>query len=138
VENDNKNIGFRANNEEIALIDEAAAKAGMNRADYLRFKTIPTADCAAPMETKNSNLEGRLDKLEALVKHSIYVVNQVYVGLFSIAEAEGKSGRFLTIQQLDEIDAQTRAEALAYAVEFPQSFPAVQAEIAAASKKPEA
>jgi len=142
VENDNKNIGFRANNEEVALIDQEAARIGMNRADYLRFRTIPAngkkQETSDTTGTSIDNLEARLEKLEALVKHGIYITNQVYVALYAIAEDEGKAGRFLTAPQLDEVHDRVRAEALDYAVKFPASFAAVQAEIAAMNEKAKA
>ena len=142
MENDNKNIGFRANNEEVALIDQEAAKIGMNRADYLRFRTIPAngkkQETSDTTGTSINNLEARLEKLEDLVKHGIYITNQVYVALYAIAEAEGKAGQFLTAKQLDEVYNQVRADALVYAVNFPESFAAVQAEITALGKKDKA
>ena len=138
MENDNKNIGFRANNEEVALIDQEAARIGMNRADYLRFRTIPAngkkQETSDTTGTSIDNLEARLEKLEALVKHGIYITNQVYVALYSIAEA----GHFLPAKQLDEVHDRVRAEALDYAVKFPASFAAVQAEIAAMNEKAKA
>jgi hypothetical protein len=134
MENDNKNIGFRANNEEIALIDQAAAELEMNRADYLRYRAIPRDSEVADSNPKTSNLDERLDRLEALIKHAIYTINQVYVGVFAIAEAEGKARRFLSIGELEHVHDQVRAEALTYAVQFPNSFAAVQAEITALAK----
>jgi hypothetical protein len=124
-------IGFRATPTEAAAIDAAAAKNGLSRADHARSKVLSTTNDDA----SNGHLDTRLEKLEALIKHCIYMVNQVYVGFFSIAEAEGKAGHFLTAQQLDEVYDQTRTDALVYAIEFPESFAAVQAEIAALSKK---
>ena len=123
-------LSFEVSPEEFEFIEAATAKAGISRSEYLRARATSN-----PTAASNGNLDARPDKLESLIKHCIYTINQVYAGLFSIAEAQGKSGRFLTAQQLDEIDAQARKEALAYAVEFPQSFAAVQAEIAALSKK---
>ena len=142
MENDSKFLGFRADEAEQALIDREAAGLGMNRTDYLRYKTIPpnggkqTASDAT--EANIGNLEGRLNNLEALVKHGIYLANQIYVALFSIAEVQARTGRFLSIEQLDAVHTQVRADALLYAVEFPESFAAVQAEIAAANQKAKA
>ena len=85
-------ISFRATPTEAAAIDSEAAKNGLSRADHARSKILLTAKDG----TYNGSLEARLEKLEALVKHGIYITNQVYVALYSIAEAEGKAGHFLT------------------------------------------
>ena len=126
-------LSFEVSAEEFEIIEAATAKAGVSRSEYLRARATSN-----PMERSNGNLETRLEKLEALVKHAIYMINQVYVGLFSIAEAQSKSGRFLSLEQLETVYDQVRADALVYAVEFPDSFAAVQAEIAAMSKKDKA
>jgi mobilization protein NikA len=123
-------LSFEVSPEEFEFIEAATAKAGISRSEYLRARATSN-----PQAASNGNLAARLERLEALITHCIYMVNQVYVGLFSIAEAEGKGGRFLTAQQLDEVYEQTRKDALVYAVEFPESFAAVQTEIAALSKK---
>ncbi|MBV8452875.1 MAG: hypothetical protein JOZ29_11455 [Deltaproteobacteria bacterium] len=119
-------LSFEVSSEEFEFIEAATAKAGISRSEYLRARAT-----SPPTTTSNGNLE-------ALIKHSIYMINQVYVGLFSIAEAEGKTGRFLSMEQLETVYNQVRADALVYAVEFPDSFAAVQAEIAAASQKAKA
>jgi hypothetical protein len=126
-------ISFRATPSEAAAIDTEAAKSGLSRADHARSKVLSNAK----NETNIGSLEPRLEQLENLIKHGIYITNQVYVALYSIAEAEGKAGNFLTAKQLDEVYDRVRADALVYAVEFPDSFAAVQAEIAALSKKDE-
>jgi len=123
-------MSIRLSSEELQKIDAGAAAAGMSRPEYARSKLLAPA-----IELPASNLQARLEKLEALVKHGIYITNQVYVALYAIAEAEGKTGHFLTAKQLDEVYDRVRADALVYAVEFPNSFAAVQAEIAAMSKK---
>jgi hypothetical protein len=117
-----KVITFKLSAEEAETLDAKASQAGMSRSDYLRMMLFTPAKSAT-------------NDLEALIKHSIYMINQVYVGLFSIAEAQGKAGRFLSMEQLEAVFDQVRADALVYAVEFPDSFAAVQAEIAALSKK---
>src|SRR5215472_1778980 len=124
-------ISFRATPSEAATIDTEAAKSGLSRADHARSKVLSNAKD----ETNIGSLEPRLEQLETLIKHGIYITNQVYVALYSIAEAEGKAGNFLTAKQLDEVYDRVRADALVYAVGFPDSFAAVQAEIAAMSKK---
>ena len=120
-----KVITFKLSVEKADALDTSAAEAGMNRTEYICARLF-----SPPPPAK--------DRLEALIKHSIYMINQVYVGLFSIAEAQGKAGRFLSLEQLEAVFDQVRADALVYAVEFPDSFAAVQAEIAALSKKDEA
>src|SRR5262249_55587730 len=123
-------LSFEVSPEEFEFIEAATAKAGVSRSEYLRERATSN-----PAAANNGNLEARIERLEALIKHCIYMVNQVYVGMFSIAEAESKTSRFLTPAQLDEVYKQTRVDALVYAVEFPESFAAVQAEIAAFGKK---
>jgi hypothetical protein len=119
-------LSFEVSPDEFEFIEAATAKAGISRSEYLRARATSNSTAAS-----NGNLE-------ALIKHSIYMINQVYVGLFSIAEAEGKAGRFLSMEQLEAVFDQVRADALVYAVEFPDSFAAVQAELAALCKKDEA
>jgi hypothetical protein len=127
-------ISFRATPTEAAAIDAEAAKSGFSRADHVRSKVLSNAED----ETNIGSFHPRLEKLENLIKHGIYITNQVYVALFSIAEAEGKAGRFLSMEQLATVYDRVRAVALGYAVEFPERFNAVQAEITAMSKKQEA
>ena len=114
-------MSIRLSSEELQKIDDAAAAAGMSRPDYARSKLLaPAIDLPS-------------SRLEALIKHGIYMANQIYVALYSIAEAEGKARRFLSTEELREVYDQVRATTLDYAVEFPDSFEAVQKEIAAAS-----
>ena len=126
-------LSFEVSPDEFEFIEAATAKAGISRSEYLRARATSN-----PTATSNGNLEARLEQLENLIKHGIYITNQVYVALYSIAEAEGKAGNFLTAKQLDEVYDRVRADALIYAVGFPDSFAAVQAEIAAMSKKDKA
>jgi hypothetical protein len=127
-------ISFRTTPSEAAAIDTEAAKNGLSRADHARSKVLSNAQD----ETNIGSLEPRLEKLESLIKHCIYSTNRVHIGLYSIAEAEGKAGRPLTNAELREVYDRARAETLQYAVKFPNSFAAMQAEIAAISKKQEA
>jgi hypothetical protein len=69
-----------------------------------------------------------------MIKHAIYTINQTHTALYSIAEAEGKAGRFLSTEELREIYKHVRVEAIHYALEFPERFAAVQTEIAAAAQ----
>jgi mobilization protein NikA len=126
-------LSFEVSPEEFEFIEAATAKAGISRSEYLRATAT-----ANPTAASNGNLEARLDNLEALIKHGIYGTNQLHVGLYAIAEAEGKAGRPLTNAELREIYDRARAETLQYAVKFPDKFATMQAEIAALSKKQEA
>jgi hypothetical protein len=117
-------ISFRATPSEAAAMDTEAAKNGLSRADHVRSKVLSGAN---DLTTNGA--------LEALVKHAIYTINQTHSALYSIAEEQGKTGRFLTSGELEKVYDRVRGEALQYAVEFPDSFGAVQAEIAALSKK---
>jgi hypothetical protein len=115
-------VSFEIDVDELESIEARAAKAGLSRSEYLRARAI-----SEPAEPSSSNLE-------ALIKQVIYMANQIYVGLFSIAEAQGQARRFLSSQELRKVYDQVRAAALNYAVEFPEHFEAVQAEIAARAK----
>jgi hypothetical protein len=119
-------ISSKVSAEEAEVIKGRAAVQGISVSEYIRQRAL-----SQPTEASN-------DRLEALVKHGIYITNQVYVALYLIAETEGKAGQFLTAKQLDEVHDRVRAAALDYAVEFPNSFAAVQAEIAAMNKKDKA
>jgi hypothetical protein len=114
-------ISCKVSFEEAETIKSRAAALGISLSEYLRNRAL-----SQPADVSN-------DRLEALVKHAIYLANQIYTGLFSIAEAQGKAGRFLSTEQLREVYDRVRADALRYAVEFPGHFEAVQAEIAAAA-----
>ena len=118
-------VGFRATAEEVATMDASAKASGISRADYVRSKVL-----AASTPTPDA----RIDNLEAMIKHAIYAINQVHTALYSIAEAEGKAGRFLSTEELREVYKRVRVEAIRYALEFPERFVAVQAEIAAAAQ----
>jgi hypothetical protein len=115
-------MSIRLSAEELEKVDAAAAAAGMSRPEYARSKLLAPA------------IDPPTTNLEALIKHAIYTINQVYVGVFAIAEAEGKARRFLSAREIDQVHDQVRAEALVYAVQFPNSFAAVQAEISALAK----
>ena len=119
-------ISSKVSAEEAEVIKGRAAARGISVSEYLRERAL-----AQPTEASN-------DRLEALVKHGIYLANQIYVALFSIAEVQAKTGRFLSMEQLETVYAQVRADALVYAAEFPDSFAAVQAEIAATNQKAKA
>jgi hypothetical protein len=119
-------ISCKVSPDEAETIKSRAAALGISLSEYVRSRAL-----SRPTEASN-------DRLEALVKHGIYLANQIYVALYSIAEAEGKAGRFLSTEQLGTVYDRVRAVALGYAVEFPEHFNAVQAEIAAMSKKQEA
>jgi hypothetical protein len=121
-EKEQKVITFKLSGEEAEALDAKVSQAGMSRSDYLRMLLF------APPEPTT-------EKLEALIKHAIYTINQTHTALYLIAEAEGKARRFLTTGELQEVADRVRAEALQYAVEFPDSFAAVQTEIAAMKKK---
>jgi hypothetical protein len=122
MEEKDQTIGFRVTLKERQKLEEEAKQTGLSLTDHVRMKllSVPT--------------EASTDHLEALIKHAIYTINQVYVGVFAIAEAEGKARRFLSAREIDQVHDQVRAEALVYAVQFPNSFAAVQAEIAALAK----
>jgi hypothetical protein len=120
-------ISFRVSPDELETLDTEAAKAGTSRTDHIRSKLFRTAAHAENQAT--------LDEIRALIKHAIIQINQTHVGLYSIAEAEGEAKRFLSTQELRTVYDRARAEAISYAVEFPEKFTALQAEIAAARKK---
>ena len=115
-------MSIRLSPEELQKIDAAAAAAGMSRPDYARSKLLAPA---IEMPTGN---------LETLIKHAIYTINQVHTAMYSIAEAEGKAGRLLSTEQLREVYDRVRADSIRYAVEFPEYFKVIQADIAAAAK----
>jgi len=118
-----KMISFQVSAEELAAIEARAAKAGLSRSEYLRLRAL-SEPAASSIET-----------LEALIKHAIYLTNQVHEGLYSIAEAEGKAQRFLSTEELEKVYYQAQANALVYVVEFPDKFAAMRAEVAAAQHK---
>ncbi len=62
------------------------------------------------------------DYLADLIKHGIYLANQAIVTVYSIARAEGKHNRFLSYDELREVYKRVNAEAILYAVEFPEQF----------------
>jgi hypothetical protein len=134
-------ITFRVSQQELETIEAGAAQVGMNRADYVRSQVLAPDSNARVVQLKKQldSLTDRLgraaeqQRVEDLVKHAIYLANQIYTGIFSIAEAQGKAGRFLNTEQLREVYDRVRADALRYAVEFPEHFEVVQAEIAAAA-----
>ena len=120
-EKEQKVITFKLSVEEAEKLDAKADAAELSRSDYLR-KVLFT-----PSVPSNG-------KLEDLIKHAIYTINQVHTALYSIAEAEGKAGRFLSTEELRDIYKSVRVETIRYALEFPERFEAVQAEIAAAAQ----
>jgi hypothetical protein len=121
-EKERKMISFQVSADELEVIEARAAKRGSSRSEYLRARAITD-----PEDTDTGHLE-------ALIKHAIYTINQTHTAHYSIAEAEGKAGRFLSTEELREVYARVRVEAIRYALEFPERFAAAQAEIAAAAQ----
>jgi hypothetical protein len=115
-------VGFRATPQEIAKMDEEAKAAGLSRADYVRSKVL-----APPAGTLNANSNRMLE-------HLGYMINQVHEAIYSIAEAEGEAGRFLSTAQLREVYDAVRVRSIQYALDFSDQFAAIQAAIAAAKK----
>jgi hypothetical protein len=118
-------MSIRLSSEELQKIDAGAAAAGMSRPEYARSKLL---------ETKNGSLESRLQKLEDFMVYGLSLLNQVHEALYLITETQGKVQRFLSTEELAEIDDQARADSILFAVEIPGKFAARQAEIAAAAK----
>jgi hypothetical protein len=119
-------ISSKVSADEAEIIKGRAAARGISVSEYLRERAL------------SKPTEASIEHLETLIKHCIYSTNRLHIGLYSIAEAEGKAGRPLTNAELREVYDRARAEALQYAVKFPDNFAAMQAEIAAMSKKQEA
>jgi Ribbon-helix-helix protein, copG family len=121
-EKEQKVITFKLSAEETEALDTKANQAGLSRSDYLR-----TLLAAHPQPIA--------EQFEDLLKYAIYGINQVYLAVYSIAEAEGKAGRFLTSTQLDEIHKQIKEDTVKYAVNFPKMLPVALAAIAERAKK---
>jgi hypothetical protein len=122
-------MSIRLSSEELQKIDAGAAASGMNRPDYARSKLLAPA-----IEMPANNLEARLEQIEALVKHALCRIDQVYDGIFSIAEDEGK----LSTEQLKEIHDRILEQTVRHATKLPESLATMQAKIAEASKKEKA
>ena len=120
-------ISFRATPSEAAAIDTEAANNGLSRADHVRSKVLSDANDL----TNNSNLE-------SLIKHAIHLINRTHIALYSIAEDEGKTNRFLTTKELGEVYERARAEAIQYDVEFDAKLAVIQQDITAISQKQKA
>jgi hypothetical protein len=118
-------ISSKVSADEAEIIKGRAAARGISVSEYMRERAL------------SEPTEASIEHLEALIKHCIYSTNRVHIGLYSIAEAKGKAGRPLTNAELREVYDRARAEALQYAVKFPDNFAAMQAEIAAMTKKQE-
>jgi hypothetical protein len=115
-------ISCKVSPDEAETIKARATALGISVSEYMRNRAL------APPSEASTN------RLEDLVKHTIYTINQIHTAIYSIAEAQGKAGRFLSTEQLREVYNRVRADAIRYAVQFPSNFEAVQAEIAAATK----
>jgi hypothetical protein len=116
-------LSCKVSPEEADTIKTRAQARGISVSEFLRTRALTEADNNA------------IERLQALIKHAIYQINQTHIALYSIAEAEGEAKRFLSTQELRTVYDRVRAEAIIYAVEFPEKFAAVQAEIAAAREK---
>ena len=116
-------LSCKVSPEEADTIKTRAQARGISVSEFLRTRALAEAD------------DNATERLQALIKHAIYQINQTHVALYSIAEAEGEAKSFLSNEQLRTVYDRVRAEAISYAVEFPEKFAAVQAEIAAAREK---
>ena len=112
-------LSCKVSPEEADTIKTRAQARGISVSEFLRTRALAEAD------------DNATERLQALIKHAIYQINQTHVALYSIAEAKS----FLSNEQLRTVYDRVRAEAISYAVEFPEKFAAVQAEIAAAREK---
>jgi hypothetical protein len=115
-------ISFQVSAEEAKALDARAKQAGLSRSDYLRDLIF------------NRSTSSTTD-LEELIKHAIYVTNQVHSAVFSIAESQGRAGRFLSTEELLEVINRVEADALRYAAEFPARFAARQMKWLAANRE---
>jgi uncharacterized protein (DUF1778 family) len=116
-------LSCKVSAEEADTIKSRAQARGISVSEFLRTRALAEAD------------DNVIERLQALIKHAIYQINQTHIALYSIAEAEGEAKRFLSTQELRTVYDRVRAEAISYAVEFPEKLAAVQAEIAAAREK---
>jgi hypothetical protein len=119
---ESKILSFQVTVEELAIIDARAAKAGANRSEYLRTRAL-SEPVAAPS-----------DELRDLIRYGIYLETQIYNGMFSIAEGQGKVKRFLSNEELKGISQRVRRDTVQYAVGFDEHFKAVAAELDAARR----
>ena len=107
-------ISFQVSGQELEMIEGRAAEAGLSRSEYIRARAL------------SESAERSDNYLAELIKHGIYLANQAIVAVFSIAQAEGKHNRFLSYDELREVYKRVNAEAILYAVEFPEQFVQVQ------------
>lgn len=114
-------VTFKLPLDEVQLLDAKAAKEGMNRSDYLRMLIL------------NPPLT-RIDDLEMLLRHIIFMVNQTHNAVYSIAEMEGKAKRFPTTDELAGIYNRIEAETVFYSLDLPQHLGIVRAKQIEAEK----
>jgi hypothetical protein len=126
MEERDQTIGFRVTLKERQRLEEEAKQAGLSLTDHVRARLL------SPTRSDGNG------NLETLIKYAIYAISQTQNALYSIAEAHGKAGRFLSTAELEQVAHRCHDEAIQYAIEFAENFTATQAEIAAASKQQEA
>jgi mobilization protein NikA len=117
-----RRVSFRVSIEEDEVIKSGAREQGISVSEYVRARVF-----SEPAERSSHYLA-------ELIKHGIYLANQAIVAVYSIAQAEGKHNRFLSYDELREVYKRVNAEAIQYAVEFPEQFIQVQQLIEAERK----
>jgi uncharacterized protein (DUF1778 family) len=72
-------LSCKVSAQEADTIKSRAQARGVSVSEFLRTRALTEADNNA------------IERLEALIKHAIYQINQTHVALYSIAEAEGEA-----------------------------------------------
>jgi hypothetical protein len=117
-EKEQRVITFKLPADESAALDAKAEQAGMNRSDYIRMVlSTPT------------------NRLEGLMNYALCLINQTHEAVYSIAEAEGAAGHFLSYKELRTVYDEARGRAIKFAAELPEHFTEIEAEIASERAK---
>lgn len=91
-------LSFRVPADAVAAIEAQAAKAGMNRSEYLRARALSAESAEQPPDT------------ETLLRHIIFMLARVHNALYMMPEMEGN----LSYAQLRAIYKLTEKKGLEY------------------------
>lgn len=118
-----KTITFKVSGEDAESIDKAVRESGLSRSDYIRQCLLNLSSPGKENPPEAPLAENPL----ALLQQILYVVQRIHMGLYRMPKVIGS----LTLEQLQEISADTVGMAVKYMAEVEAALSKTRSDIAA-------
>lgn len=125
-------VSFQVSCDELQAIENASAKLGVSRSEYLRTRVLSTTGAS-----EERNLDDSPRQLERLLRHLVYITSRTHVAVYAIPETAGT----ISTKQLRELYDDARTAGLEYLAELPERMAKAETQLASLSrsdKPPEA